>query len=129
MTGQVVVEVVIDRVLLMTSFFRFQKALASWLLQWHVAEVRNLEALLLLSGKFAGPRGAVNTLSQARRHSWGHSQITRQLVNMRQRGPSGRDEDHFLALMALNDVGAGQAAGTNWGKPGIGIVHLQNYQS
>ena len=92
----------------MTSFFRFQKALASWLLQWHVAEVRNLEALLLPSGKFAGPRVAVNTLSQARRHSWGHSQITRQLVNMRQRGPSGRDEDHFLALMALNDAGAGK---------------------
>jgi hypothetical protein len=45
MTGQVVVELVIDRELLMTSFFK-----GLWLVASRMAYLRNVEALLLLSG-------------------------------------------------------------------------------
>jgi hypothetical protein len=47
---QVVVDLVIDRGIVDDKVFS-QKALASRLLEWHIlAEVRNVEALLLLSG-------------------------------------------------------------------------------
>jgi hypothetical protein len=70
----------------------------------------------------------VSRLSQARRHSWRHSQITRLVVNMRrlQRGRAREIRAHFLALtapmarsMALNDAVAGQVTGTNRGSPGM----------
>jgi len=68
----------------------------------------------------------VSRLSQARHHSWGHSQITRLVVEYEATAawPSGRDEDHFLAVMAFNDAGAGQAAGTNGGSPGRKSVQI-----
>jgi hypothetical protein len=44
----------------------------------------------------------VSRLSQTRRHSWGHSQITKTGSEYEATAarPSGRDEDHFLASIA-----------------------------